>query len=64
MGEYIIYNARIWTADIDREWADALWVCNDKILAVGKYEDITQNASAHVKRIDMHNQFVMPSFVD
>lgn len=64
MGEYIIYNARIWTADTDREWADALWVCNDKILAVGKFEDITQNASAHVKRIDMHNQFVMPSFVD
>lgn len=64
MGEYIIYNARIWTADTDREWADAIWVCNDKILEVGKYEDITKNASAHVKRIDMHNQFVMPSFVD
>lgn len=64
MGEYIIYNAKIWTADTKNEWADALWVCNDKILAVGRYEDIIKDASAHVKHIDMHGQFVIPSFVD
>ncbi len=64
MGEYIIYNAKIWTADTDREWADALWICNDKILSVGGYDEIIKKASAHVKRIDLQGQFVIPSFVD
>ena len=32
MGEYILYHAKIWTAEKEAEWADAMWVSGDKIL--------------------------------
>ena len=49
MGEYILYHAKIWTAEKDAEWADAMWVSGDKILAVGAYQDMEDVASAHVR---------------
>ena len=64
MGEYILYHAKIWTAEKEAEWADAMWVSGDKILAVGAYQDMEDVASAHVRRIDMNGQMIIPSFVD
>lgn len=64
MDEYILYNAKIWTADVENEWADALWVSNGMILWVGSYDTIQQSASIHIKRIDMKGQMIIPSFVD
>lgn len=60
MGEYILYHAKIWTAEKDAEWADAMWVSGDKILAVGAYQDMEDVASAHVRRIDMNGQMIIP----
>lgn len=60
MGEYILYHAKIWTAEKDAEWADAMWVRGDKILAVGAYQDMEDVASAHVGRIDMNGQMIIP----
>ena len=64
MNEYILYNAKIWTADRDKEWADAMWISDDKILAVGSFTDIDSAASVHVKRKDMKGQTIVPGFVD
>ena len=60
MGEYILYHAKIWTAEKEAEWADAMWVSGDKILAVGGYQDMEDVASAHVRRIDMNGQMIIP----
>lgn len=60
MGEYILYHAKIWTAEKEAEWADAMWVSGDKILAVGAYQDMEDVASAHVRRIDMNGQMIIP----
>ena len=60
MGEYILYHVKIWTAEKDAEWADAMWVSGDKILAVGAYQDMEDVASAHVGRIDMNGQMIIP----
>lgn len=64
MQEYILYHARIWTAETAQEWADALWIHGDRIVAVGRYEEIDRAASAHIERIDMRGQTIIPSFVD
>ena len=37
-----------------------MWVSGDKILAVGAYQDMEDVASAHVRRIDMNGQMIIP----
>ena len=32
MGEYILYHAKIWTAENDAEWADAMSSVYDKMV--------------------------------
>jgi predicted amidohydrolase YtcJ len=58
-----IVNARIWTGDRSRPWAEALAVAGDRILAMGTTEEIRRLAqSADV--VDAGGRLVVPGFID
>ena len=58
-----VVNARIWTGDPRRPWADAIAVAGDRIAAVGSSAEIRKLAgSAEV--IDAAGQMMTPGFID
>lgn len=58
-----LVNAKIWTADSRRPWADALAVAGDTIVAVGSSAEIKKLVPPDVV-LDARGQFVVPGFVD
>jgi len=59
-----IVNARIWTGDPSRPWADALLVRGERIEAVGSSAEVKKRAGAGVKTVDAKGMMVTPGFID
>lgn len=59
-----LVNARIWTGDTRRPWADALAVAGDTIVAVGSSAEVKKMATAATEVIDAKGQFVTPGLID
>src|SRR5262249_42153770 len=59
-----IVNARIWTADERRKWADALLTRGDRIAAVGSSAEIMKRAGSAGRMIDADGKLVLPGFID
>jgi predicted amidohydrolase YtcJ len=59
-----IVNARIWTGDESRPWADAVAVAGDEIVAVGSSAEIRKLAKAGTRVIDGSGRMVVPGFID
>jgi len=59
----VIVNARVWTGDARRPWADAVAVEGDRIRAVGSSAEIMKLA-AGARVIDAHGAMVVPGFTD
>ncbi|MDQ2767421.1 MAG: amidohydrolase [Gemmatimonadota bacterium] len=59
-----VVNARIWTGNAKRPWADAIAVHGDTIAAVGSSAAIRKMTSADTKVIDAHGQMMVPGFID
>ncbi len=59
-----IVNARIWTGDPRRPWADAVAVRGERIAAVGSSAEIRKMASAATRVIDASGQMLVPGFHD
>ncbi|MDB4891980.1 MAG: Amidohydrolase 3 [Gemmatimonadetes bacterium] len=59
-----IVNARIWTGDARRPWADALLVRGERIEAVGSSAEVKKRAGASVKTVDAKGMMVTPGFID
>jgi hypothetical protein len=57
-----IVNAKVWTGDSARPWADAIAVSGDTILAVGSSAEIRKLGSARV--VDAKGGMVTPGFID
>lgn len=57
-----IVNARVWTADSTRPWAEAVAVNGDTIIAVGSSAEIRKLGAARV--IDAKGGMVSPGFID
>ncbi len=58
-----VVNARVWTGNPNRPWADALAVAGDRLAAVGSSAEVRKLAgSAEV--IDAGGQFLVPGFID
>src|SRR5262245_45225724 len=57
-----IVNARVWTGDSTRPWADAIVVSGDTILAVGSSAEIRKIGAARV--VDANGGMVTPGFID
>jgi hypothetical protein len=58
-----IVNARIWTGDPQRPWAEAMAVRGEEIATVGTSEEIRRTASG-VTPIDAAGRLVVPGFID
>lgn len=59
-----IVNARVWTGDARRPWADAVAVTGDRISAVGSSAEIMKNVSQATRVVDAKGQMLVPGFID
>ena len=59
-----IVNARVWTGDPRRPWADAVAVTGDRITAVGSSAEINKLARPVTRVIDARGRMLVPGFID
>jgi hypothetical protein len=59
-----IVNARVWTGDAKRPWADAVAVTGERIAAVGSSAEIRKLASPLTRIIDANGMMLVPGFID
>src|SRR5688572_18160765 len=57
-----IVNARVWTGDSARPWADAIAVSGDTILVVGSSAEVRKLGASRV--VDAKGGMVTPGFID
>lgn len=59
-----VVNARIWTGNPKRPWAEAIAVRGDRVAAVGSSAEIRKMTGAGASIIDAHGQMLVPGFND
>jgi predicted amidohydrolase YtcJ len=59
-----IVNARVWTGDARRPWADAVAVSGERISAVGSSAEIMKSVSQATRVVDAKGQMLVPGFID
>ncbi len=59
-----VVNARAWTGDPRRPWADAIAVEGERIAAVGSSAEIRKLAGASARIIDARGMMIVPGFID
>ena len=62
--ERILYNARIFTAEPDHPYAEAVAIRNDKIVAVGSRVDVEKAVGMQAELVDLHGQWLLPGLID
>ncbi|MEO8710488.1 MAG: amidohydrolase [Parafilimonas sp.] len=62
--EKIFYNAKIFTANKENPYAEAVSIRDDKIIAVGNYNEVKQTVSGSALQIDLNGAFLMPGLID
>ena len=59
-----VVNARIWTGDPRRQWADGMAITGDRITSVGSSAEVRKLATPATRVIDAHGMMVVPGFID
>ncbi|MDQ6831588.1 MAG: amidohydrolase [Gemmatimonadota bacterium] len=59
-----VVNARVWTGDTARPWADAIAARGDTIIAVGSSAEVRKLGGAGTRVIDARGQLLVPGFID
>ena len=59
-----VVNARVWTGDARRPWADAVAVRGERLAAVGSSAEIRKLAPPGARIIDARGQMLVPGFHD
>ncbi|MEP6999745.1 MAG: amidohydrolase, partial [bacterium] len=59
-----IVNARVWTGDTRRPWADAVLVRGERIELVGSSAEVKKRAGPSVRSLDAKGMMVTPGFID
>lgn len=59
-----VVNARIWTGDPRRPWADALAAASDRLLVVGSSAEVRKLATGSTKVVDARGMMIVPGFID
>ena len=62
--ETIFYNAKVFTAEPDSPYADAVAIRGDKIVAVGNLSEVVAVAGKDAKRVDLGGKSLFPGFID
>jgi hypothetical protein len=60
----ILHDARIFTSNADRPWAEALAIRGERVITVGTSDAILQLAGANTRVIDLAGRTVVPGFND
>jgi predicted amidohydrolase YtcJ len=60
----LIVNARVWTGDPRRPWADAVAVRGDRIAVVGSSAEVRKLADRSARVIDAAGGMLVPGFID
>jgi predicted amidohydrolase YtcJ len=60
----VVVNARIWTGDTSRPWADAFLTEGERIALVGSSAEVMKRRPRAARVIDARGQFVVPGFID
>jgi predicted amidohydrolase YtcJ len=61
----ILFNAKVFTAELEAPYADAVAIRDDSILAVGNLSDVEKAVGAsQAERIDLHGKTLFPGFID
>lgn len=59
-----VVNARVWTGDPRRPWADAVAAAGDRIVAVGSSAAVKKLVPAGARVVDARGGMLVPGFVD
>jgi predicted amidohydrolase YtcJ len=59
-----VVNARVWTGDARRPWADAIAVRGERIAAVGSSAEVKKLAGTGARLVDAKGAMLVPGFVD
>src|SRR4051812_12291727 len=62
--DVVLFNARIFTAEPDHPYAEAIAIRGDRILAVGSLRTVAAQAGADAKRVDLGRKFLLPGMID
>ena len=62
--DLVLLNGKVFTADRDLNYAQAVAIAGDRILAVGTSEEIAAMAGAHTRRVDVRGHVVIPGIND
>jgi predicted amidohydrolase YtcJ len=62
--ERIFFNGKIFTAEPQLPYAEAVAIRGDRILAVGNYPEVAKTVSANAERVDLHGKSLFPGFID
>jgi predicted amidohydrolase YtcJ len=62
--ERVFYNAKIFTAEPEHPYAEAVAIRGDKIVAVGNLNEVSKLVSAGAERVDLQGKTLFPGFID
>lgn len=62
--DLVVRNAKIYTLDPARPWAEAVSVRDGRILRVGREADVLPSISPKVRALDAGGRLVLPGFID
>jgi len=60
----VVINAKIWTADSKKPFAEAMAISGDRIVAVGPTAAVRSMVGEHTKVIDANRRLITPGFYD
>ncbi|MFZ0735050.1 MAG: amidohydrolase [Candidatus Sulfotelmatobacter sp.] len=62
--ERIFFHAKVFTANPENPYAEAVAIRGDKIVAVGNLPEVEKSVSAKAERIDLDGKTLFPGFID
>ena len=63
-GERVLFHAKIFTAEPESPYAEAVSIRGDKIVAVGTLPEVLKSVSAGAERVDLEGKTLFPGFID
>lgn len=64
MADLIITNARVYTVDESRPWAEAVAIRDGRIIAVGTAKEVALQKGPQTRVVDLEGKLLLPSFGD
>jgi len=64
MADLIVINSKIWTANPDKPFAEAIAISGDTILAIGSTRAILKHKTDQTTILDQPGQLILPGFID